>query len=262
MWRKLAVLSMTIGLLLGGMGMAKAEILDIAGLGKLDFGKSVTVTDGSQSAIGSFMIAGTHQKDYGKTARAAMWSILTVPPGMNLYPEKPPFPYDSMHLYQLRTSDVRGTYSAGLFVVQGTEADFFHEGNRKAARFWQSAFRQDTERPVSLFGMPKIQREEFQALTDRVLEEKKDASMHVEILSFTPWRAMKNEDGSYRWNQEAKVIITNEKGLSFPLWLSVYLLKAGDTYYLIEINGSHTAQEKLEKSLLMAFYRLQREAAE
>lgn len=258
MWRKLAALSMTLGLMLGGMGGAQAETLDIAGLGTLDFGKSVTVTDGSQSAIGPFMIAGTHQKGYGKTARAAMWSILTVPPGMNLYPEKPPFPYDSMHLYQLRTSDVRGTYSVGLFVIQGKEEYFFHEGNRKAALFWQNAFRQDTERPVSLFGMPKIQREEFQALMDRVLEEKKDASMHVEILTFTPWRAVKNEDGSYRWNQEAKVIITNERGLSFPMWLSVNLLKSGDTYYLIEINGSHTAEEKFAKNLLMGFYQMKR----
>lgn len=259
MWHKLAALSMALGLLWGGMGGAQAETLEIAGLGKLDFGKSVTVTDGGQSAIGPFMIAGTHQKGYGKTARAAMWSILTVPPGMNLYPEKPPFPYDSMHLYQLRTSDVRGTYSVGLFVIQGKEEDFFHEGNRKAARFWQNAFRQDAERPVSLFGMPKIQREEFQSLIDRVLEEKKDASMHVEILSFTPWRAVKNEDGSYRWNQEAKVIITNPKGLSFPMWLSVNLLKAGDTYYLIEINGSHTAEEKFAKNLLMGFYQMKRE---
>lgn len=37
-----------------------------------------------------------------------MWSILAVPPGMNMYPEKGPYPYDSLHMYQL----VKKTYRA------------------------------------------------------------------------------------------------------------------------------------------------------
>lgn len=259
MWHKLVALSMTLALTWGGFGLVGAESLDIQGLGSMDLGKDVTITDGAKSSIGSFMIASTHTKDYGKTARAAMWSILTVPPGMNLYPETAPFPYDSMHLYQIRKSDVRGTYSAGVFVIQGTEEDFFHEGKKKAATFWRNAFRQDAERPVALFGMPKIHTEEFQALMDQILAEKKDASMKVKILSFTPWRAIRNADGTYRWGQEAKVIVTNERGLSFPLWISSSLLKAGNRYYLIEVNGSHAAEDKFSKDLLMGFYQLKRD---
>lgn len=120
-----------------------------------------------------------------------MWSILTVPPGMQLYPEKAPYPYDSMHMYQIRKTDVRGTYSAGIYVISGTEKDFFHEGHPKAARFWSTAFLEDAKRPTSLFGMPKIQTSEFQALVDQVLSETKGPSIHVKILKFVPWRAFK-----------------------------------------------------------------------
>ena len=258
MWRKILKVSLASLFLLGSLSVAQAEEWHIDGLGTVDLGKEVTVTDGSASQLHGAMVAGTHRKDYGKTARAAMWSVLTVPPGMNLYPEKAPFPYDTMKLYQIRKTDVRGTYSAGLFVVKGTAEDFFHEGNPKAAHFWESAFREDAKRPVSLFGMPKIGVHEFQALMDQILAEKKDQSMKVKILSFTPWRAIKNQDGSYRWGQEAKVIITNELGLSFPLWISSTLFKEGNTYYLIEVNGSHAAEAQLSDALLFGFYRMRR----
>lgn len=55
-----------------------------------------------------------------------MWSMLAVPPGMNLYPEKEPYPYDSLHLYQLVKRTVSGTYTAAVLVFSGTEEDFFH----------------------------------------------------------------------------------------------------------------------------------------
>ena len=47
-------------------------------------------------------------------------------------------------------------------------------------------------------------------------------------------------------------------GLSFPLWISANLLKAGDKYYLIEVNGSHAAAEQLSDLLLYGFYRMKR----
>ena len=61
-----------------------------------------------------------------------------------------------MHMYQIRKTDVRGTYSAGIYVGSGTEKDFFHEGHPKAARFWTTAFPEDVKHLYSLFGMRKI----------------------------------------------------------------------------------------------------------
>ena len=258
MIKKLFPLALAAMLSVTGLSISDAEDLVIDGLGRLPFPKDVTVTDGGGSELSRFMIEGTHRENYGRSARAAMWSILTVPPGMQLYPEKAPYPYDSMHMYQIRKTDVRGTYSAGIYVISGTEKDFFHEGHPKAACFWSTAFLEDAKRPTSLFGMPKIQTSEFQALVDQVLSETKGPSIQVKILRFVPWRAFKNEDGTYRWGQEAKVILTNEKGLSFPLWISANLLKAGDKYYLIEVNGSHAAAEQLSDLLLYGFYRMKR----
>ena len=258
MLRKIYQISMALAIGLSGGALASAEDLVIDGLGRMPMAQEITVVDGGKTKINEFMVQSVHQKDYGKSVKASLWSILTVPPGMNLYPEKPPYPYDSMHMYQMRKKDVRGVYSAGVFVIKGSAEDFFHGGNRKAADFWKDAFREDAERPTSLFGMPKIRTEELQALVDHVLAEKKGPSLSVKILTFTPWRAYKNEDGTFRWSQEAKVVMTNEKGLSFPLWISSSLLKQGDTYYLIEINGSHIAADKMADDILYGFYRMKR----
>lgn len=260
MKKQLTALCLTALLALGGT--AGAADLTIPGLGTIPLGKKVTITDGGGTEIEKFLISGTHAKDYGKSAMAAMWSVLTVPPGMNLYPEKAPYPYDTMHMYQIKTMDARGIYSGMLYVFHGTADTFFHEGNKKAARFWETAFREDAERPTALFGLPKITPEEFQHFLDEAVKERGGQAGMVKILSFTPWRAMKNDDGSYRWAQEARVILTTEKGLSFPMWISSTLYKEGDTYYLIGASGSHASAVQLSEPLLFGFFQIHREGKE
>lgn len=260
MLRLLKYAALSLLLACGGAGLSQADNLTVQGLGTIPLGDKIRVTDGKDNEIGKAFVATSHQKNYGKTARAAMWSMLTVPPGMEMYPEKGPYPYDSMHRYQLKLENVKGIYTAAVFVFSGTSEDFFHEGNKKAAAFWQDAFRQDAGRPTSLFGMPKIRIEEFQNLIDEILKERGGAARSVTMLTFAPWHAFKNEDGTYHWSQEAKVIITNEKGLSFPMWIYTSLYKEGDRYYLIEVNGSHEAADELENSLVYGLYRLERKA--
>lgn len=151
MIKKLFPLALAAMLSVAGLSISDAEDLVIDGLGRLPFPKDVTVTDGGGSELSRFMIEGTHRKNYGRSARAAMWSILTVPPGMQLYPEKAPYPYDSMHMYQIRKTDVRGTYSAGIYVISGTEKDFFHEGiRRRHASGLRLSLRMPSVRPRSL----------------------------------------------------------------------------------------------------------------
>lgn len=250
-------ITLALSLILGGTGMAQAEDLSIEGLGTIPFGQRVSVTDGGHTAINRFFIEGSHREGYGKSAAAALWAILTVPPGMNLHPEKPPYPYDSLHIYQLKKAKVDGLYTASLFVIKGTEEDFFHEGRKKAREFWRSAFREDAERPTSLFGLPKIQISEFQSLIDHVMEEK-GGKGHVRIQEFTPWRAYKGDDGTYHWAQEVRVVMTNEKGLSFPMWIYSALFKEGDTYFLLMTNGSHATAREMEPILIYGFYSLKR----
>ena len=184
--------------------------------------------------------------------------FLTTPPGMDMYPDRAPYPYDSLHLYQIRKSDIRGTYSASVSVVKGTEEAFFHGKGEKAARFWERAFHEDATRPHSLFGMPKISIEEYQRMLNGRLDEIKGQKLQAELVSFSPWHAYKNRDGTYRWTQEARVIISDERHLSYPMWVYTNLYRQGGMYYLIIVQGSHTAAEKIGKNLLYAFYGLER----
>lgn len=237
---------------------AWADNLAIEGLGILPFGKEIQISDGQGSAVEGFLKKRAADSGYGLTGNAAVFELLAVPPGMRLFPDKGPSPYDSLHLYQLHTSDVRGFYSAMVMVFKGDEEMFFGKGNTEVQRFWDSAFRQEVERPASLFGQPKITLDEYQTMADRYLEEKKGEKEHLQILSFTPWHGYRNDDGSCRWAQEAKVIVDGRGGLSFPLWVSSSLLKNEDLYYLIVVTGSHIASEKFGNDLLYGAYRLQR----
>lgn len=91
-----------------------------------------------------------------------------------------------------------------------------------------------------------------------VLKEKRGDSRSVKILTFTPWHAFKDDDGTYHWSQEAKVIITNEKGLSYPLWVYTSLYRQGNRYFLIEVNGSHESADALGDTILYGLYGLKR----
>ena len=128
----------------------------------------------------------------------------------------------------------------------------------RAEKFWSDAFREDAKRPSTLFGMPKIQLKEFQNVVDEVLKDKKGGANKVKVLTVSPWRAYKQEDGEYRWGQDAKIIMTMPNGLSFPLWVESSVFKQGNKYYLVIINGSHVAADQLGDPLLYGFYRMER----
>lgn len=54
------------------------------------------------------------------------------------------------------------------------------------------------------------------------------------------------------------MIISDERYLSYPMWVYTNLYRQGGMYYLIIVQGSHTAAEKIGKNLLYAFYGLER----
>ena len=85
--------------ILAGCLYADAEDLVIDGLGKLSFGEDVQITDGGGSRTETIFKKSGHRKDYGKTDWAAVMYFLTTPPGMDMYPDRAPYPYDSLHLY-------------------------------------------------------------------------------------------------------------------------------------------------------------------
>ena len=110
--KRLRNIVLAASLLMGGWQAAMAEDLTIAGLGTLPLDSRISITDGKDNVMMDLFKKETKKRGYGKTARVLMWSMLAVPPGMNLYPEKAPYPYDSLHLYQLVKRTVSGTYTA------------------------------------------------------------------------------------------------------------------------------------------------------
>ncbi len=255
MFRKIILLG--IALALSGSIIAGASSLTIDGLGRLPLGKDIKLVDGRGSTVETVFKENGRKKGYGKTGMAEVMQFFSTPPGMDLYPEKEPFPYDSLQMYQIHSQDVRGVYSAGVSVISGTEKELFHDRNKKAARFWETAFREDTAKPAFLFGLPKIGIDEYQKQLNGYLEGK-GQKIQVRLISFAPWHAYKNGDGTYRWTQEAKAVITDERHLSFPLWIYTNMYRNKDTYYIITVQGSHTAADKLESKLLYALYGLER----
>lgn len=258
MKKKLCALAAAVLLAAGG-GMTAAQDLKIPGLGTFPFGQKVSVTDGSGSRVGDWIKDSVKGKGYGNTKQAVLDNFLYVPPGMKLFPEKPPYPYDSLRIYQIRKDMVQGDYTATIYVISGTEQELFAKAPKGAVRFWRNAFREDAARPTSLFGRPKISAEEFQADLDEAIAEKKGSTESVKLLTLSGWHPAENDDGSFRWEQEVRGIMTNSRGLSFPFWGQSVLYRNGDNYYLMEFRGSHAAAQALEKDLLYALYRLERE---
>lgn len=260
MKKKLCALAAAVLLTAAG-GMADAQDLKIPGLGTFPFGQEISITDGSDSRVGDWIKNSVKTKGYGNTKQAVIDNFLYVPPGMKLFPGDPPYPYDSLRIYQIRKDMVQGDYTATIYVISGTEAELFAKAPKAAVRFWREAFREDAARPTSLFGMPKIRAEEFQADLDEAIAGKKGNTESIRLLALDGWRPVENDDGSFRWQQEIRGIMTNSRGLSFPFWGQSVLYRNGENYYLMEFRGSHAAAQALEKDLLYALYRLEREKA-
>lgn len=82
--------------------------------------------------------------------------------------------------------------------------------------------------------------------------------MKIKVMSFAPWHAYKNADGTYRWQQEAKAVVTDYRGLSFPVWIYSAFFREGDQYFLIYLEGSHMAGAELDEPWLASLYQLKR----
>ena len=163
-------------------------------------------------------------------------------------------PLRLLHLYQIRKSDIRGTYSASVSVMKGTEEVFFHGERGKGLPGFERAFHEDATRPHSLFGLPKISIEEYQRMLNSRLDEIKGQKLQAELVSFSPWHAYKIMT-HLCWTQEARVIISDERHLSYPMWVYTNLYRQGGMYYLIIVQGSHTAAEKNREKFTLCLLR-------
>lgn len=259
MLRKLKAGLAALALSFAALLPAEADNLVIDGLGSFPLGNDIKVEDGGQTYLESAMKKERARKDYSKTGSALLSDLLTVPPGVELYPKKAPFPVESMHVYQLFTGRVTGMYSAMVFVYSGNDQDLFQGASRRDKEFWtKKAFISGPDRPTGLFGLLRIRPEEYQSVVDHVEKEVQGGRNHIQVLDVMPWHALKEQNGSWHWEQETKVIVTDEKDLSYPLWTDASFYKNGNRYYLVVVSGSHSSRDILGPVLTGAKYTLTR----
>lgn len=235
---------------------AGAEDLAIEGLGTLPLGKDIRVTDGRDTAVESMMRRSLSASSRQDTKRAHLMRFLTVPEGMR-FSRGEDSPLSRVRVYQLVRQDMRTTYTMMAFVFSGDEEEIF-SGNRKAMRFWESAFRKDGGYP-GVTGRA-LNAEEFRKNAESAMEEGKGAAPDFRILDGSSWKKYTNEDGTIRWQQQVKSIVTNEKGLVMPMWTeSVLYRNLAGRYYFLIFTGSHESGRKLSDAVLYGLYQLRRE---
>ena len=241
--------------LMAGVMTVSAASLEVEGLGKFPFRQNMEVTAAGGSAESFLCTGNDSRRDIEKMVR-----LLSVPPGMESCFGNGSFSDDTVRMYQIRTKDMEGEYTALLFVVSGKECPYRNGRDKKVLSFWNNAFHGKTEKPDFLFGTPKISLAEFGAALDGRLEKEKVQHIKAVLSDFSPWQRYKNKDGSYRWSQESRLVIFREGYGALPLWTDSHLFKAGKVYYLVTVVGSHMARNKLGKYVLYGIDGLERES--
>ena len=241
--------------LMAGVMTVSAGSLEVEGLGKFPFRQNMEVTAAGGSAESFLCTGNDSRRDIEKMVR-----LLSVPPGMESCFGNGSFSDDTVRMYQIRTKDMEGEYTALLFVVSGKECPYRNGRDKKVLSFWNNAFHGKTEKPDFLFGTPKISLAEYGAVLERRLEKEKVQHIKAVLSDFSPWQRYKNKDGSYRWSQESRLVIFREGYGAFPLWTDSHLFKAGKVYYLVTVVGSHMARNKLGKYVLYGIDGLERES--
>lgn len=241
--------------LMAGVMTVSAGSLEVEGLGKFPFRQNMEVTAAGGSAESFLCTGNDSRRDIEKMVR-----LLSVPPGMESCFGNGSFSDDTVRMYQIRTKDMEGEYTALLFVVSGKECPYRNGRDKKVLSFWNNAFHGKTEKPDFLFGTPKISLAEYGAVLERRLEKEKVQHIKAVLSDFSPWQRYKNKDGSYRWSQESRLVVFREGYGALPLWTDSHLFKAGKVYYLVTVVGSHMARNKLGKYVLYGIDGLERES--
>ena len=118
-------------LLLSGIGTVSAAPLTVSGLGTFPLHQKMEVVDGRGTSMENLFKERGKVKNHDRTDMAKILNFFAVPPGMNLHPDEEPHPYDNLELYQVRTADVRGRYSALVSIVSGDKNAVFQGKKEK-----------------------------------------------------------------------------------------------------------------------------------
>lgn len=256
MKRRMTALALTAFLALGGA--AGADDLYIPGLGTLPFPQDVRVTDGSGTAVEAMLRQSMARPQARGTKRAELMRFLTMPEGMTVADGTADSPAARARIYQLVKDTYRGTCTMTAVVFSGGGDELFRKGRRAEETWWAGAF--DPASPPEGRAQVLITLDEFRQAARRAMEGKSGDLPDFRILDASPWKRYGNDDGTVRWQQNVKFVITTESGFIAPAWMeSVLYRNAAGRYYFLIFTGSHESGRQLDDDLLYALYGLRRE---
>ena len=182
-----------------------------------------------------------------------------MPEGMTVSNGTADSPAARARIYQLVKDTHGGTCTMTAVVFSGDGDELFPKGEKAAMKWWADAFR-----PGAKSGADRqrvlISLDEFRQAAGRAMDGKSGGPVEYEVLAATPWKSYGNDDGTVRWQQSVKFVITTEKGLMVPTWMESALYRnAAGRYYFLIFTGSHESGRQFEDELLYALYQIGRE---
>lgn len=256
MKRRIMALALTGLLALGGA--AGAEDMVVPGLGTLPFSQDVRVTDGEGTAVEGMLRQSMVRPQARGTKRTELMRFLTMPEGMTVADGTADSPAARARIYQLVKDTHRGTCTMTVVVFSGDGDELFRKDRRAEETWWAGAFDPASQPQGRVQDV--ITLDEFRAAARRAMEGKSGDLPDFQILDASPWKRYGNDDGTVRWQQNVKFVITTESGFVAPAWMeSVLYRNAAGRYYFLIFTGSHESGRQLNDDLLYALYGLRRE---
>lgn len=256
MKKKLWALALAAALMSGGA--AQGEDMHISGLGTLPFAKDIRVIDGGGTAVESMLRQSMAQPQDRQSPRAAILRFFTMPPGAIVSNGTMDSPAGRARIYQLVKETSHAMYTMTAVAFAGTEEELFPR-NKKIRAWWDEAFRQGGKvgraREMTLISL-----EDFQRAAREVMARREGDAVEFRVIEAAPWRAYHNDDGTTRWQQQVKFVITTENGLRAAVWMeSVLYRDEAGTYHFLIFSGSHESGRQFAEELLYALYQIRRE---
>lgn len=252
----LAALVLTAALAAGTT--VHADDMTIPGLGTVPFPDGVQVTDGSGTAVEAMLRQSMAHPEGGRTKRTELMRFLTMPEGMTVADGAADSPAANARIYQLVKTLPSGVYTMTCVVFSGDGDELFRKDKKEERAFWDAAFRPGAE--TGKRAQVMITLDEFRQAARRASEGQPGEDVDFRILDASPWKAYHNDDGTVRWQQNVKFVITTERGFVAPAWMeSVLFRNPAGRYYFLIFTGSHESGRQLDDDLLYGLYQLRRE---
>lgn len=257
---KQGILVLALTALLTSPWAARAEDMVISGLGTVPFAKEIRIIDGAGTAIESMLRKSMAQPEDQRSKRASLMRFFTMPLGAAVSNGTDDCPAARARIYQLVKEGRIGMHTMTVVAFFGTGEELFPR-SKKLRAWWDEAFRTGGKvgkaREMTLISV-----DDFERAAREVMNRGEGEAVDFDVLEASPWRAYHNDDGTVRWQQTVKFVVTTRNGLLSAVWLESVLFRNDDgQYHFLIFSGNHESGNQLTDEILYALYQIRRDQA-